>query len=521
MALDFSPLLGGIPESPTARGITAVGSALDAVLARRHQMEMQKQKDAADLLEKQMADQRQRDWYGIWSGAQDKNRVQRGTQFDANLGVKQRGQETREDNALAIQEGLVSKYEAEGSSEYEAANARLQQMRQDRVNRRRQGWATPAAQITPTSGDVSTTAQPAPAAAPPATPAPAVDLPGAVAAGAQAQVTPESVQPPPVASPPIPLAATPPATPPTGVAPVDLPAAVAPPVRPVGAQAVGDQWERDQLANQKHPEMIQVIKEQANVIRMRGRGYLDEADGKVNAVRERAARLENAKLMAANQKPQRDIAVDNKIMDFEMKLLRAVDSQVLKYYGVRALATETNTIQELGRIAGGAVENSALARMLIGRWARAGQGPGVLTDRDLTIFYNKIEGLAGRIKMSVRDVIDGKAPASVVKEIEKAIDVLRQSTQAKERLIGQRIVSLGKSPSMNMGLPRGQLAPGQADRILGWLETHAPGYIPNYEAEMAAEAAAPPSAPAARPRAGKAKPSSADADDLLKQAGGG
>jgi hypothetical protein len=42
MPLDYSPLLGQIPESPTSRGLTFIGDALDAVMERRRKVEAER-----------------------------------------------------------------------------------------------------------------------------------------------------------------------------------------------------------------------------------------------------------------------------------------------------------------------------------------------------------------------------------------------------------------------------------------------------------------------------------------------
>lgn len=448
MPIDWSPLNAPVQPSPIAQGIRGIGSALDAVLARRQAMENARLQREAAAERASMVDSREWARINTNDANADASREQRGELADRNADLRERSIANQEDY---YDSRLQQDADARETSGDAAGAAAIKKLIQDR----RVARAGRVAPVQPTPAQSTGAAPPAPAAA---------------TAPAPETVTPESVTPAPVTMPdPAPAAPAP--------AP-DVPGAVANRTarNPVDAARA---WGNRQLQLYgSDPDYATAIK--SIVASAEGRvtdpeklqAALERAFANINTMRDRRLREGERKDRKEETDERRRGQIET---DWDLKVDR-----VLKNLQFRKLVDKELSDQDLSIIAKGAPTSAPMATLLRGRWAKFGQGAGVLTDHDLNTFYNNMGGIAARYGKRLEEFLYGTVPEDAVADIVAALKQLRDSTTAQTNEIGKRLTDYMADPTL----------PGGVERIPRYLRAYAPGYLPIWEAKQEARRAA-------------------------------
>lgn len=492
MPIDFSPLYAPVPESPTSRGLRSVGDALSAVLARRQQMEQARLQREQQDAHARMVDQRVRDTAAMTDENADlarEEREHRGGQ------AQTRWETNRQERKIHAEDDAFDRaYKAKTMGLTEVADrytADYERLRGERLTRE-QAERAAAPQGQPQQ------AQPSP-----------IGPQGAASSAAppvvEAQPSPQMEQPRPAAAPPVlpPLPPPGPVTPPPTPSPaIDLTGAVAnraatpapTPAPSPSAALFGDVDPESVIATWKDGqakifggdrEIMKAIESVVATVRA-SKGKKAPEPEKLQAMLDRRIddiyRMRDRKEKEAERKDVNDEKEAGRRLTNTLRV-----DQVVKNVTDAALYKKIvgDRLQEedLSTIAMGAASNSPMAKLLRGRWAKFGQGAGVLTDHDLQTFYESIGPLADRIGRTVQEYLRGTIPAGDVAEIEKAIDALRAASLRKMDEVGRRIVvRMTGDPDLEPHIRR-------------VLEEKTPGYLPKWEAEqelkrVTAEAAA-------------------------------
>ena len=114
MPVDFSPLYAPVPESPTSRGLTSVGTALDAVLARRQQRDLMEQQIEERKLSREMMDSTRRYTAEMGNERANADRKQRASQARQTLDYKNRSLQFRQTAEGIKLHGFIGEQIAKG-----------------------------------------------------------------------------------------------------------------------------------------------------------------------------------------------------------------------------------------------------------------------------------------------------------------------------------------------------------------------------------------------------------------------
>jgi hypothetical protein len=454
MALDYSPLFAPTQPSPTTRGLRFFGDALDAVVQRRQQKELE---------ERQMRMQQEG---SIRTDARERFRIQQ--QSADSDAARVASQANREElNRDRDAQRRISELSALNQSRSAAAMlaqapggagvALARKMLADADTQFGAMRAQEAGAAGPGPGAMGTAAPPARSS---------VNLnpfgrgagnvipdPAAATVGMQRPVTP-----PPLDSMPSPAPGAAASVP--AVAPTDDLAGFDP-------KQKASVWRQGML--QRFPGMA--AEERAELDRLAlevGSGTrVDKAAGDAfEDFRRRKAneRFERERLAQSGEKADKKELLQDRMI--AGRWLGEVKSAVLDVFHYKKTVTEAkHVLDELSVIAGGALSNSAFAQLLTGRWARFGQGAGVLTESDINTFYRDMGGIAQKVGTTAEKLMQGTVPPEVVNEVKAAIDKLRGSAHKQEMMIGGKIVTYLASQGEEGFI-----------RIPTFLDLYAPGY---------------------------------------------
>lgn len=201
---------------------------------------------------------------------------------------------------------------------------------------------------------------------------------------------------------------------------------------------------------------------------------------------------------ASDGLPEFGTKAGNAILEGEGKLDNIVQ-RVLTNTGYKAEALQDRKFNQLTTIIAGARDNAALAQAGAGAWVKQAQGGvGVLSDKDMNVFWDRIGGIPERVENYIDTALSGKMGAERQRTVGEAVKVLGQTARNGMERIGQQVATrLGGTA---------YATPEVIDR---YLETYIPGYHGTAGAPDAmhtgggpqrpARQAAPRSAPAAHP----------------------
>ena len=214
------------------------------------------------------------------------------------------------------------------------------------------------------------------------------------------------------------------------------------------------------------------------------------------------ARLGSARILATGRATPTDdedspppfgSKAGNQVLDAEGKLDNVVQ-KVLTNTGYKAEALQDRKFNQLSTVIAGAKNNAALAQAGAGAWVKQAQGgTGVLSDKDMNVFWDRIGGVPDRVENYIDQALSGKMGAERQRTVSEAVKTLAGTARAGMERIGGQI----KSRLNNVAYA----PPEVVDR---YLETYVPGYAAPAPADTmhrpaAARSAAPPKqvAPAA------------------------
>jgi hypothetical protein len=469
MPIDYGPLYEPFAGNGVTRGNKYLGGALDAVLERRNRLQQeQMQQDAANTRARASAVESAayHEQLGVQHKADLDQRITAQHAVDEDRD-RQRTQREEEFGPKLLQAAQAAAAIPGGAG----AAQRLLQQYQD-WEQHRSASAQPAQ---PASAQ--------PAAANPAAASPNPEGPGALPPnptdmtswlqgpqGAQGHtsVEPQDVQPPPTAAPP-------PAAAPARPAPVmNLPQAVARPAGPpldlsgMNPDAKAQKWLARQMANPNHPPEVKArLAGIADSVREGLRDPKTADDAVQDVYREIAANKRSA-LDRANR-PDQGLKDENTRGLIEGRWLENVQS-FIKTQGYGRTIEDSNAFDELSLMANGATVEPAFATLIRGRWAKFGQGAGVLTEHDLQTFYGDLGGIATKFGTSLEQILSGKVTPEVAGFIEKAVDKLKQRTETRQGLIGAALVKYMER------------TPGGSERVERFLSSMFPTYYEKWAA---------------------------------------
>lgn len=523
MPIDYSPLSRPTQSSGVSRGLRFFGDAVSAVLERRQRMQIESERRAAEAEQARMLDARAREGLKV------------------NAEIAQEGRLSREHNQRLIDEDrdaarelreaeygprlVQAAGEAARTSGGETLSSYLLARAAEWQKRREAQPAQPAAAAAPAPGppvepgftlDEDPTASPPAAASRAAPPAlPQVEPPPPVTGPPRTNVRPEEVSPPPLGAPPVSLPAaaanraigapSPGAAPVPAAPPASLPQAVAgmPDLSAMGTKRLAADWYGGVLATKPIPEVTAQLPRLRQAIE--GGMPVKDADARIQAILAEVEQNKRAAADRALREEKDDLDKANKRSLISQRYLNEAKG-VLDLLGYKNVRTDSEAQEELRVIAGGADQHAALATLLRGRWAKFGQGAGVLTDHDLSIFYERLGGIAQQFGTTVSQMLSGVVTPEVRKEIEIAIDVLRRNTEARQTQMAKQF-----SAHFNASEDGRQ-------RLPAMLQTFFPAYWERQGAPSTAPAL-PGRAPAAPKKKVDTKAIDAAADELERELG--
>lgn len=159
------------------------------------------------------------------------------------------------------------------------------------------------------------------------------------------------------------------------------------------------------------------------------------------------ARLGAARIMAtgtAAPTPDDEIPpfgskAGNQRLDAEGKLDNIVQ-KVITNTGYKAEAVQNRKFNQMATVFEGARDNSALASAGAGFWVKQAQGGvGVLSDKDMTVFWDRIGGVPDRIENYITNALTGKMGAERQATVADAVKQLAGTARAQLQAIGEQV----------------------------------------------------------------------------------
>lgn len=155
---------------------------------------------------------------------------------------------------------------------------------------------------------------------------------------------------------------------------------------------------------------------------------------------------------------------------------RAVKGMVLEQFQFKDISDEAAVTDAIKTLTKGAPLNSATAKLLRGRFTRFGQGSGVLTDRDIKVFYDSIGNIAARTKRTVEELLTGTTDEQTTAEIGEAVAALEATAEARRNMIGGKVEELMKGRRRLFGSEE-----EWRDTTGAYIKVYAPTYLSTFE----------------------------------------
>lgn len=171
----------------------------------------------------------------------------------------------------------------------------------------------------------------------------------------------------------------------------------------------------------------------------------------------------------------RKVGVINKQVD------EAVKSMVLDQNHYKEVGDDVTMLTQLRALAGGADVSPGFATLLGGRFAKWAQGAGVLTDKDMDVFYRDMEGLASKYNLKLNQLMTGTLTKDMQRDITQVLDKMASVAEAKKTAMGAQIAGTMEQRRNQFVGPNGNEEWKLKTAL--YIKQYSPGYLDKFERE--------------------------------------